>query len=120
MRVLIVVAMLFALPAEAQVRRCIDANGNVAYQDQPCPGRSTGAWVKKRMDSQTHGGESAAAIERRAAAIREANHAAAVDGPESYSENHYHHRYRLPELRIPRQVGALPLRQGVSVTQGYI
>ena len=62
MRVLIVVAMLFALPAEAQVRRCIDANGNVAYQDQPCPGRSTGAWVKKRMDSQTHGGESAAAI----------------------------------------------------------
>ena len=76
MRGLIFLSLLFALPVEAQVRKCIDAEGTVAYQDQPCPGKTKGAWVKKRMVSETHGGESAAAIERRAAAIREANYQA--------------------------------------------
>ena len=74
MRVLILIALLFALPAEAQVRKCVDADGTIAYQDQPCPRKTKGAWVKKRMQSETHGGESAAAIERRAAAIRQANY----------------------------------------------
>ena len=74
MRVLILLALLFALPAEAQVRKCVDAVGNVAYQDEPCPGKTKGAWVKKRTESETKGGESAAAIEKRAAAIREANY----------------------------------------------
>ena len=76
MRVLILLFLLFAIPAQAQVRKCVNADGKTAYQDQPCPGTTKGAWVKKRMDSETRGGESAAAIERRAAAIREANYAA--------------------------------------------
>ena len=63
--------MLFALPAEAQVRKCTGADGHTTYQDEPCPRKTKGAWVKKRMDSETHGGESAAAIERRAAALRQ-------------------------------------------------
>ena len=71
MRVLVLLAVLFALPAEAQVRKCVDADGKIAYQDEPCPGKTQGAWVKKRMQSETHGGEPAAAIERRAAAIRQ-------------------------------------------------
>ena len=76
MRFLILLVLMFALPAQAQVRKCVDAAGNVAYQDEPCPGKTTGAWVKKRAQSETHGGESAAEIEKRAAAIREANYAA--------------------------------------------
>ena len=74
MRVLILLAMLFALPAEAQVRKCVGADGHTTYQDEPCPGNKKGAWVKKRMVSETHGGESAAAIERRAAALRQQQH----------------------------------------------
>src|SRR5262245_12947617 len=70
-RILILLAMLFALPAEAQVRKCVSADGKTSYQDEPCPGKSKGAWVKKKMDSETHGGESAAAIEKRAAALRQ-------------------------------------------------
>jgi hypothetical protein len=76
LRVLILLSLLFAIPAEAQVRRCVNADGTVAYQDQPCPGNTKGAWVKRHTLSETHGGESAAAIEKRAAAIREANYRA--------------------------------------------
>ena len=71
MRILILLALLFALPAEAQVRKCVDADGKISYQDEPCPGKTKGAWVKKRMQSETQGGEPAAAIERRAAALRQ-------------------------------------------------
>ena len=71
MRALILLVMFFALPAQAQVRKCVGADGKVAYQDEPCPGKTKGAWVKKRMVSETQGGESAAAIEKRAAALRQ-------------------------------------------------
>ncbi len=71
MRVLILLAMLFALPADAQVRKCVGADGHTTYQDEPCPGKTKAAWVKKRMVSETQGGESAAAIEKRAAGLRQ-------------------------------------------------
>ena len=76
MRILVLLFLVLALPAEAQeVRRCINANGQVEYRDIPCPGKTKGAWVGKRSQSETSGGESAAAIEKRAAKIREAQHA---------------------------------------------
>jgi len=74
MRVLILLSLLFAIPAEAQVRKCVNAEGRIAYQDQPCPGYTKGAWVKRHTQSETQGGESAAAIEKRAAAIRQQNY----------------------------------------------
>ena len=76
MRVLVLLFLVLALPAEAQVRKCVNASGNVEYRDYACPGTTKGAWVKKRTQSETHGGESAAAIEKRAAALREAQYAA--------------------------------------------
>ena len=76
MRVLILLLLVLALPAEAQVARCVSATGKVEYRDPPCPGNTKGTWVGTRSQSETQGGESAAAIERRAAAIREAQHAA--------------------------------------------
>lgn len=76
MRVLILLLLVLALPAEAQVRRCVNASGEVEYRDLPCPGTTKGAWVGTRTQSETYGGESAAAIERRAAAIREAQYQA--------------------------------------------
>jgi len=77
-RVLILLLLVLALPAEAQdvVRRCVNASGQVEYRDIPCPGTTKGARVRKRAESETYGGESAAAIEKRAAAIREAQYAA--------------------------------------------
>src|SRR5688572_1751522 len=75
MRVLILLLLVLALPAEAQVARCVSADGKVEYRDPPCPGNTKGAWVGTRMQSETYGGESAAAIERRAAGIREAQYA---------------------------------------------
>ena len=75
-RALILLSLLLALPAEAQIVKCISADGKVEYRDPPCLGRTRGAWVRTRSESQTHGGESAAAIERRALAIREAQHRA--------------------------------------------
>ena len=76
MRVLILLFLLFAIPAEAQVRKCVKPDGRIAYQDQACPGNTKGAWVKRHTQSETYGGESAAAIEKRAAGIREANYQA--------------------------------------------
>jgi len=75
-RVLILLLLVLALPAEAQVARCVSAAGKVEYRDPPCPGNTKGSWVGTRIQSETYGGESAAAIEKRAAAIREAQHAA--------------------------------------------
>ena len=76
MRVLILLFLVLALPAEAQVARCVSATGRVEYRDPPCPANTKGAWVGTRMQSETSGGESAADIERRAAAIREAQYRA--------------------------------------------
>jgi hypothetical protein len=47
----VVVLALCASVAQAQVFKCVDASGNVTYQQEPCTGPSRGAPVELRTDN---------------------------------------------------------------------